>query len=100
MFAIHILPPNSTGGVWADVHSAQEFASITKLQFSTVAYIFAYSAHFAFGFQVRTWIQGGSIAWDRCHPCNVVCRHSLEETLLRRRGNVCTLGGGAGGADV
>ena len=66
-FAIHILPPNSTGGVWADVHSAQEFASITKLQFSTVAYIFAYSAHFAFGFQVRTWIQGGPSGTDVTH---------------------------------
>ena len=31
---------------WADVHSAQEFASITKLQFSTVAYIF-YICHVA-----------------------------------------------------
>ena len=70
-FAIHILPPNSTGGVWADVYSAQEFASITKLQFSTVAYIFyicdAARAHFAFGFQVRTWIQGGPSGTDVTH---------------------------------
>ena len=68
-FAIHILPPNSTGGVWADVYSAQEFASITKLQFSTVAYLLYLTcrAHFAFGFQVRTWIQSGSIGTDVTH---------------------------------